>query len=607
VQPTDPTVTTIPLQQALFLLILGSAIVLFVRGRPRIDVTAMLVLLSLVVTGILDTGEALAGFTSEPAIIVASVFVMAAALATTGVTERIGQWISRASGSSEWRALLVIMPAVAVLAAFSHHLMITAMMVPIIMRFASEHQLPASRLLMPMSLAASLGTTLTVFSAPAFLLASDLLRRQGGAGLGIFDITPIGASLVAIGVLYVSLMRWIIPRNHAATTEQDYLRLERYYTELVVEDESPWTGKSLADFTTKYRDRLQLVDRLRDGERVSEGESPLQAGDVLLVAASPDEISSIKEEPGLELNAIAKYGDTTKTAGGNGELVQVVVGPHSEFAGRTIANIDFLRTLGVVVVGLWRKDGYLVDELSEVTLNVGDLLVLSGKAERYAELAQHRGFLMMVPFSARESWRHRAPWALGIMVTVIGLAATNWFPTEIVFLAGAVAMVLSGCVKIEHAYQAIDVRIFVMIAGVIPLGTAMEKTGIAQVVAEQLLLVSAGWSELALLALMFASASLLTQVLSDSATIVLIGPIAIAVATALGLPPVPFVVCTALGAVASFLTPIGHHGNLLVLGPGRYTFGDFLRMGLPLTVVLGGVSCWLARALWLGGPLWPGM
>jgi di/tricarboxylate transporter len=167
-------------------------------------------------------------------------------------------------------------------------------------------------------------------------------------------------------------------------------------------------------------------------------------------------------------------------------------------------------------------------------------------------------------------------------------------------------MVLSGCVKIEHAYQAIDVRIFVMIAGVIPLGTAMEKTGIAQVVADQLLLVSAGWNELAMLALMFASASLLTQVLSDSATIVLIGPIAIAVATALGLPPVPFVVCTALGAVASFLTPIGHHGNLLVLGPGRYTFGDFLRMGLPLTFLLGGISCWLARALWLGGPWWPG-
>jgi di/tricarboxylate transporter len=212
---------------------------------------------------------------------------------------------------------------------------------------------------------------------------------------------------------------------------------------------------------------------------------------------------------------------------------------------------------------------------------------------------------MMVPFAARQRWRHRAPTAIAIMLAVVALAATDWVSTPVVFLAGAVAMVLAGCVSIERAYGEIDVRIYVMIAGVIPLGTAMERSGAARLLAEPLLAVAGDWSVLALLASMFVAGAMLTQILSDAATTVLIGPIAIAVAEALGLNPAPFVICAALGAVASFLTPIGHHGNLLILNPGRYTFGDFLRVGAPLTLLLCLVSAWAARAMWLEGPWIP--
>lgn len=586
-------------QQIVFLLILLTALVLFVRGRPRVDVTAMGVMLALAFTRLIEPAQALAGFVSEPAIIVASVFVIAAGLSATGVTDRLGNWISRAAGRSEARAIAVLMPCVAVLAAFSHHLMVTAMMLPIVMRFARDYEIPPSRLLMPMSLAASLGTTLTVFSAPAFLLASDLLRRQGGEGLGVFDITPLGAAIVGSGVAYVLLMRWLIPRR-AGAPDQSYLRLEQYYTELLIEDESPWIGKPMGELCAAYKPDLQVVDRLRGGERVTPTDSPLMAGDVLLVRASAEEISSVREEPGFALNAIAKYGERAQDAEqSTRELVQVVVGPRSEFAGRSIRDIDFFRTLGVLVVGLWRKEGYIVKELSAVRLQEGDVMVLSAPPDRLANLAQNRGVLMMVPFAARQRWRHRAPVAVAIMIAVVALAATDWLPTPLVFLAGAVAMVLAGCVSVEQAYAEIDVRIYVMIAGVIPLGTAMEHTGTAKLLAEPLLSVAQGWPVLAVLALMFGMASLLTQILSDAATTVLIGPIAIAIATALHLDPTPFVVCAALGAVASFLTPIGHHGNLLILNPGGYRFADFIRVGLPLTILLCFVSAWVARALWL--------
>jgi di/tricarboxylate transporter len=600
----------IPLQQALFLLILLVALFLFIRGKLRIDVTAMLVLLSLVVVGILGPEQALAGFASEPAIIVASVFVLSAGLGATGVTERIGHWIGHASGNREWRALLVIMPTVAVLAAFSHHLMVTAMMLPIVMRFSRDHGLPASRLLLPMSLAASLGTTLTLFSAPAFLLADDLLERQTEYGLHIFSLTPIGAALVVTGVLYVLLMRWVIPRRSGEAPDHDYLRLEQYYVELVVTPDSRWAGQSERDFRRHFRNRLELVGWLRHGFRLTDPDQPLLADDILLVRASPDEMSSLMEEPGLELNALAKYRKADVLArpadkARNGHLVQVVIAPGSEFSGRTVRDIDFLRNFGVLVVGLRRRDSWIAEKISRVRLQEGDLLVLSGDPDRYTGLSRHHGFLMMMPFKSVPRWRHRAPLALGIMAAVVAIAATGITSAAIVFLAGAVAMVLTRCVSVEQAYSEIDTRVFVMIAGVIPLGTAMEITGTAQMLADHIFSFAGGWTTLAMLALMFISAALLTQVLSDSATVVLLGPIAIGFAERVALNPVPFVVCAAIGAVASFLTPIGHHGNLLILGPGRYSFGDFLRVGLPLTLIMCALTCWMAQALWLGGPWIP--
>ena len=206
-------------QQVVFLLIVAVTLVLFISERIRIDVAAMLTLLALAATGILTPVEALSGFASEPAIIVASVFVISAALTQTGLTERIGAAIARAAGAREWRAVLVVMPAVAALAAFSHHLMITAMMLPIMMRLARVQNLSPSRLLMPMSLAASLGTTLTIFSAPAFLLMNHLLLTGGQQTLGIFGITPIGIALVALAILYMSLNRWILPKKKASRSK----------------------------------------------------------------------------------------------------------------------------------------------------------------------------------------------------------------------------------------------------------------------------------------------------------------------------------------------------------------------------------------------------
>jgi di/tricarboxylate transporter len=283
----------------------------------------------------------------------------------------------------------------------------------------------------------------------------------------------------------------------------------------------------------------------------------------------------------------------------------VVVAPGSEFIGRSIRELDFSRQFKAVIAGLWRRDGSVPPRLADARLRAGDVLVLWGQSEGFADLAAHHGFLMLVPFAGETRRRIRAPVALAILGATIAVAVVEWLPVPVAFLMGAVAMVVTRCVDIGQAYREIDVRVFVMIAGVIPLGIAMEQTGTARLLADHLLPLVRDWPALPVLLVSFTAAALLTQVLSDAATTVLLGPIAVAMAQSLGLPPTPFVVCTALGAVVAFLTPIGHHGNLLILGPGQYRFGDFIRVGAPLTVLLALVSAWMARWLWLDGPMLP--
>ena len=592
------------LPQILFLLILAGALYLFVSERLRVDVTAMLTLLALVLTGVLDSQQALSGFASEPAIIIAAVFVISGGLAATGITERIGQWIGQVGGRSETRAIAVVMPVVAALSSFTHHVMVTAMMLPILTRFAKLRGLSASRLLMPMSFAASLGTTLTLVSAPAFLLADNLIERSGSDGLGIFSITPIGIALVLVGMAYMLLARWVLPKRGGDAGDDEYMRLDRYRTELLIVEGSRWSTRPLAELNKALGDRFRLLGWLRDGKRRRDlgDSSPLLTGDVLLVEASADALASLHDDEGLDLNAIARFGDTV-TGDGEPQLVQAVVAPGSEFIGHSVRELDFSRRFSAVIAGLWRRDGAIASRLADARLREGDLLVLWGKPARFAELAAHHGFLMLVPFAGEAKRRVRAPLALTILGLTILAAATEWLPAPLAFLLGAVAMVALRCVDIDQAYREIDVRIFVMIAGVIPLGIAMEQTGTAQLLAGGLLHLVSDWPTLAVLLVMFTVAGLLTQILSDAATTVLLGPVAVAVAQALGQPPTPFVVCTALGAVVSFLTPIGHHGNLLILGPGQYRFADFLRIGLPLTALMAFVSAWMARWLWLGGPL----
>ncbi len=500
------------------------------------------------------------------------------------------------------------MPSVALFSAFTHHVTTTAVMLPVALNLSRERDIPASKLLMPLSFAASLGTTITIIGAPAFLIASVALQQAGRPGLGIFSIAPIGLTLSLVGTLFMLLIgRFLLPERKGGEDATSRFRLDKYFTELTILPDSPFLDQTVNQVEADERYHFTVVGWLRDRRHLPRpyGEERLRAGDVLLIRTAPEEIVAFRQESGVELNPVEQYGAETTGAHSDAEdiadlLVQAVVAPGSDLVGRTIAQIDFRRRYGALVVSLWRKRGWLQQELSKIKLRAGDVLVLQGDQEGLARVANDHAFLMLVPFQGEARPRRKATLAGVIMLAAIAAAAFNLLSIEMAALAGAVVMVLTGCISIRQAYRAIDTRIYVFIAGAIPLGVAMQKSGAADILAGWLQGAIGGWREMLILLALFAAVAVATQFMSDSATTALFAPVAIALAQALGHPPEPYVVTVAMAAVAAFLTPIGHHGNLLVYGPGRYQFADFVRVGTPLTVICALVVALLVQVIWPG-------
>jgi len=604
-------VNGIDAQQIYLLIILVGTVILLFTEWIRLDLTAILIILALSITGVLEPEAALSGFSSEPAILLATVFVMNGALYYTGLSGQLGNWIKRLAGNTLEQMNGVIMSSVALLAAFTHHVTITAIMLPPTLKLARENDVPASRLLMPMSFAASLGTTITIIGAPAFLIVDGLLKQSGQEGLGIFSIAPIGLALSLAGTVFIVLLgRALLPAHPGDDEAIDHFRLDGYYTELVLLADSALIGKTISQIEELQNSDFQVVAWYRDDHPRSKpfGTKKTQAEDVLLVRTDPDRLATIQQEPGIALRPLQKYekeivdfqqkeNDREER---NSRMVQSVVAPRSELIDKTIGQVDFLQKYGVIIVGVWRRKGKPRSELSRTRLREGDMLVMVGNSASFKRIAEDQSFLMLVPFKGEPKPQHKARLAGVIMILSILVAALNILPVEVALLAGMAAMILGGCISIQQAYQSIDTRIYVFIAGAIPLGLAMQETGTADLLAGWMQGLVQNWDIHWILLTFFLITGLVTQIMSDAATTALFAPIAIALAYSLNLPPEPFAVTVAMAAVTSFFTPIGHHGNLLIYGPGHYRFSDFLRVGIPLTLIIAIIVSMMTPLLWPG-------
>lgn len=591
-------------QQIIFFVILLGAFWLLFTEWLKNDVVAILIILALALTRLLKPSEALSGFGSEPAIIVVSIFVLSEALHQTGISEAIGAWIGRLAGSSYTQIVAVLMLTVAALSAFTHHVTTTAMMLPVTLNLAHVRKIPASKLLIPLSFAASLGTTITLIGAPAFLVASSTLEQAGRPGLGIFSIAPLGIALSLIGTLFMLLIgRFLLPNREASVELGDRTHIDNYFTELKIQISSPLIGKTLVQLKESGRYHFTVIGWMRDRLHLPTpfAQWQLRAGDVLLVHTTADDLIAFRHERGVDYHAAEQYQRAMpKGAGEQDEeaVAQAVVASNAEFIGRSLREIDFRRRYGAIVIGFWRQSEFLQQELSHIRLRAGDVLVLQGDKEALARVEKDPAFLLLVPVDSQPRLREKAP-VVGLIVLVTVLAsAFNLITLDIAMLTGAAAIVLTGCLTLRQAYRAIDTRIYVFIAGALPLGLAMQQTGTATLLAGLLEQSMSDWSQFTILLVLYAVVGLVTQLMSDAAAVALFAPVAVALAQALGAAPEAYVVTVAMAAVTACLTPTGHHGNLLVYGPGRYQFVDFVRVGAPLTFCLAIVVAFLAPLLW---------
>lgn len=591
-------------QEIAYLAILIGAFALLVSEKLRADLVALLIVVALAVTGVLTPEQALAGFGNEAAIIAASVFVLAAGLQTTGVADLLGRLMTRLATGSTPRIVAVVMAVAALSAAVAQHLTATALLLSPTLRLAEERGLAPSKLVMPLSFGASLGASITLVGATSFVVASADLMQAGLPGLGLLTFAPVGLALALVGIVYMMILGpFLLPSRGGRPDAANRFRLDAYLSEVVVLDASPLIGKTLGEATGEERLKMDVVGLVRDGTRfAAQADERLQAQDVLVVRATPDQLVSIRTEPDIELRPIAQWGaqdaQVAPDRDASESFVQVVVAGGSSLVNRSLGEVDFRRRYGCVVVAVWRRSTRVTAELSRLRLRAGDVLVLEASEEAAQRLPQERDFLMMVPFVGEARERKRAPVAIAITALSIGAAALNLLPLQISLLAGAVGMVLTGCVRAQRAYRAIDIRVYVFIAGGVVLGTAMTQSGTAAVLAGWLQGGLSGVSTLIILLALYAVAGVLTQFLSDAATTALLAPVAIALGQGLGHPPAAYVVTVAMGAETAFGVPIAHEGSLLIYGLGHYRFKDFVRLGLPLSAIMAFVVAVTVRWLW---------
>jgi di/tricarboxylate transporter len=603
VQPFIDSALQLPLHQLVFFAILAGAIGLLITERLRTDMIALLIILALAITGILTPEEALAGFQSEPAIVIAAVFVLGAGLRYTGLSESLGYWTGKFAGGRLSRMLAVIMPASALLSTFTHHVAITAIMLPTTLSLAKNRGVAASKLLLPMAVGSSLGTTIATIT-PSFLVAGALLKQAGRPGLDLFSIAPIGLVLTVAGILYMVLIgRFLLPTRQGTGDSSNRFRLDGYFTELRILTGSPLIGKTIKQVHADRAYRFTIAGWVRDGEhlRAPLGDRTLQANDVLLIHTTPGGLVALREERGVVLEPVARYEPSHSGSASASHahdaaehLTQAIIAPRSSLIGRTLAEVDFRRHFGPLVVALWRKGGFVPEQLSEVRLAEGDTLVMQGDDEALARVGEDPGFLMLVPFHGEPRRPRKALLSGAILLAAIAAASLHVLSLGMAMLAGAAAMLLTRCLTARQAYKAIDAPMYLFVAGAIPLGAAMKQSGAADMIATLLQGVLGGWNEWLILLTLFAVVAVVVQFMgSDSATTALFGPLAIALALALGHSPEAYIVVVAMAAVTAVLTPMCHH-NLLIYAPGGYKFTDFFKVGAPLTALIGLIVASLA-------------
>lgn len=580
------------------------AVVLFATGKVRMDAVALFVIVAFVLSGTLTLPEAFSGFSDPNVILIAALFIIGDGLVRTGVATVVGTWLVNMAGSSEIKMLVLLMITVAGLGAFMSSTGVVAIFIPVVLSVSMHMQTSPSRLMMPLSFAGLISGMMTLVATPPNLVVNSELLREGLHGFSFFSVTPLGLVVLALGIVYMLMMRFMLKgdapgqQGGKRRTFRDLIREYRLTgraRRLAIRPGSPMVGQRLDDLKLRERYGANVigVERWRRFRRVIvnvNGVSEFRARDVLLIDMSAVEVDLREFCAEQLLEPMVLRGEYFSDQALDVGMAEISLIPESELIGKSVREIAFRTRYGLNVVGLKRDGIALEGSLADEPLLMGDIILVVGNWKLISQLGQKgRDFVVLnmpVEVSEASPAHSQAPHAIFCLVLMVALMLTDEIPNPIAAIIACLLMGKFRCIDAESAYKAIHWPSIILIVGMMPFALALQKTGGVSLVVKGLMDIGGGYGPYMMLGCLFVLCAAIGLFISNTATAVLMAPIALAAAKSMGVSPYPFAMAVAMAASAAFMTPVSSPVNTLVLGPGSYSFSDFVKLGVPFTLIV---------------------
>lgn len=574
------------------------AVLLFAWEKYPVDLVSVMVMAALILSGVVTPAEGISGFSHPATVTVTAMFVLSGGLYRTGAVNFVGEILARLGRRNFWLGLLALMLTVGVMSAFINDTAVVAIFLPIVMGLSRDLKVSPSKLLMPLSFGALFGGTCTLIGTSTNILVSAIAVKHGAPAFGMFEFSQFGVIILGAGIAYMFFIgvRLIPERGFEKGMALEDAQRE-YLVEVTVDQAAEFIGETLGKTDLAKLD-VDIQEIRRDGVRLRlpARDVALQPGDLLRLRCNVEQVRKIKLLHGFFLRSEARWHETLEEEGTL--LVEAVVGPNSRLEGKTLKDARFRTLVGGTVHGLRHRGRMMLRPLEETVLAPGDVLLIEMPKKLLELLHGYQAFVVISEVDTPEFRRPKIPLAVTIIVAVVASAAFGLVPILVSAIVGSVLMVLTRCLTLEEAYEAIQWKVVFLLGGVLALGLAMEKTGTALYLANQLVATVGIWGPVALVSAFYLMTSLMTEIMSNNATAALLTPIAIATAEAVGVDSRPFLMAVTYAASAAFMTPVGYQSNTLIYGPGRYKYADFLKVGTPLNLMFWLLATWLIPFFW---------
>ena len=579
--------------------IIAGAVLLFALEVFPVDKVSVLVLSSLVVFDLVSPQQAIAGFGNPATVVVACMLALSYGIQNTGALNYLSDTLVHLAQKSEFRLLFSIIVAVSILSAFINNTAAVALFLPLTIAVAGEQRLDPSKLLMPMSFAAMFAGTCTLIGSSTNLLVYSLALDHLNWEIGMFEFSQVGLIFFAVGTSYLLLIgRHLVPSRRTRDSLTKEYRLRNFVTELILKADSPLIGKSIADSNFREGYGLEVIEILRGKIKLlpSAKETQLQEGDILLVQGDPQTLLQIQESQGVSIKALTVEDQDLEDE--NIILVEAFISPVSGLVDSTLKEVNFRQTYKANALAIRSHGRTIREKIGKIRLEYGDSLLILTSREQLQLLMKSSDFLVLEEVPRTFVRKDKIYYAVGIFLGIIALVSLNVLSIVEASVLGVGLMLLTGCLRLQDLYSHLSWQTIVMLACLIPVGSAMENTGLASLVATTLVGELDVWGPFAVLSGVYLLTSLLTSVMTNNATAILMIPISLSTAQQLQVHPEPFVMAVLFAASASFMTPIGYQTNLFIFGPGGYKFSDFLKVGGPLSLLFWILASFIIPLFW---------